>query len=1213
MSRRSRKSTTTSTTTDSDQRSYSGSGLDVSVSILKLVLQNINTKFNKIVASPDFIPILHYCAISVKRFCKNPVDEINFLLDSASKSDNLPLTEEFFLIEIFIQKEIDYTDNLAEKVSGVYKDFVKDLQIASNKTKDYKFLEGATPKPRGSRQVDDALPNKQLVGIYAKSEIEFWTLILEFQRYSVITYLIQELNSNRMLPFPTEFLQAQFRGSVDAMNIFKAYISNFFEEFFSDERWLKFIEETPELILYIITDVLPSLKPKSINLIGKLYIPFLEQFFDNIFLGKVPLETFINFVYLTGDENFVNVLDTNDDIATEFKEFFLTHFDDLFKNEKWCEFIEGSQLIIQFIVYHMYKSIPMEKHKVIHEFNEKLLDNMLIDEDYKKITQFLSELPIDFLLYQFTSDNPTAQQFKSLFIINFDSYITYKPLYDLILTSDEMLDIVITQVIPLCTETKERKICQDLYESYLKRKLNISERNVQPIYQFVEQITKTVPIEWLRFNNLSSSMQVSLFNYISSGMTPNELANHKNLYTDFYIPFLQVPQLIRMLPETMKTPFYMTIIVPYLTTNTLCLEPIQAYDLACMLAEDPFADQERGEFFQFLVKNVDVLLPIIQKNDIMMKYCWNYIYRSEKELRAQQNKDFIFRFCVIFLQKQLPHEPKLFQLTVNNFTPESFEKNVSHTEKAHIISNLSRCYLREMEQQLSDRLAVKNYQEYVTTLLEKFSVDSYFCQACYMVMTRLNKGFMSVLLNIFSKDKGFRQLVTHPLIFVKFSEIILELFPTLAKNSFFTYDRYEDMLILFNRCSQLISQNDVVREAFLTYFLGNESKLDKFLPCINQPLHKPMFYTEFSDASKNSVLTSVFTTYLEEPNDDLPIHTLWLTYVNAMTYPFIHLKNHEHVIDRVREAFMIPSQQEFDAMWPRARLEDLQTTVYKISKALGLDSVFALRNIFKTLEPGEDNCINEVIEDVVLRYIPESRRDTPEQLKAYEEENPRYRNLDVLPNRYVDFVIGLLGFALIFYLNILGFSSGSIPALVCGIVASVAIIFLSFPHLYFHKLNDSGFSVWFFVRIALTLIVIALSFATYILKGELANHAALIFVVAFYVFLEVYHTLHRIEGVEIKWPERKKKEDIPDEEKSERTLQKEAAKRQKEEEKAAKAEEKRKKKEKKKREAEKKKRKEEKEKERKKREEEERKAEEEKEEEKEKDDKKDKKDKKKKK
>ena len=91
-------------------------------------------------------------------------------------------------------------------------------------------------------------------------------------------------------------------------------------------------------------------------------------------------------------------------------------------------------------------------------FNEKLLDNMLIDEDYKKITQFLSELPIDFLLYQFTSDNPTAQQFKSLFIINFDSYITYKPLYDLILTSDEMLDIVITQVIPLCTETKERKI-----------------------------------------------------------------------------------------------------------------------------------------------------------------------------------------------------------------------------------------------------------------------------------------------------------------------------------------------------------------------------------------------------------------------------------------------------------------------------------------------------------------------------------------------------------------------------------------------------------------------------------------------------------------------------------------------------------------------------------------------------------------------------------
>ena len=1109
----------------SDREPAAAAGLDVSLSILKLVLENVKVKFSKIASSPEFIPILHYCAISIKRFCKNVPEEVENLLDSATKCEEIPLAEELFIIEIFIQNNISYTDNLAEKVTAVIKDFVKDLQLAQNKTKDCHFLEGATPKPKGSRQVDDLLPDKQLIAVFAKSEMEFWTLVMEFNRYSVVNTLIQELNRNRALPFPTDFLLAQFRGSVDTLNVFKTYISNFFDQFFSDDRWFPFIEQTPELIEYIINDVFPLLERKSVNKCGPLYVPFLKQFFDQIFLGRAKVETFIQFVTITGDENFINVLDTREDIASAFQEFFLTHFDALFSNKDWCAFIQGSQLIIKFIVLHMYNNIPKEKHRMILDFNEELLDNILLDEDVQKTISFIVDLPVDFMIYQFTENNPTASQFRSLFIINFDSYITNKELYTLIVSSDELLTKMITDVIPFCTETKQRKVCQEMYETYLKTRLNEADRNLIPLATFVEGISKTVPIEWLRFNNLSPSMQISLFNYVSSGLTANELANHKNLYTEFYIPFLQVPSLMTMLPESLKTAFFNTVVIPYVTTNTLRLTPIQTYNLSLILVEDPFADQERCEFFQFLVKNVDELLPVIMKDPRIMKYCWGCIIRSEKDLRASMNRDFIFRFCVIYLQMDLPNEPKLFQLASANFYIDNYEKHVTHSEKSHILMNLSLAFTKAIESKLSDRLALKNYQDAVTELIMKLSADSYFCESVEFAMNKSNKGFMKILMDIFAREKDWLKLFAVPQIFLKFSEIVLELFPQVAKNSFFTYDRYDEIMIIFNRCSIQISQNDVLREAFLTYFLSNESKLDRFLSCVNQPLHKPMFYTEFSDQQKNSILTSIFTTFLEQENDDIPIHTIWNTYINAMSFPFIHLKNHEQVYEKVRDAFIIPSQEEFDQMFQMSKKEDITNALYKVSRTVGLQTIMNLRNTFRNLEVDpERNCFNEVFEDIFVRYIPENRNDTPEELKRYEDENPRYRAFSSAPPKYFDMVLGIISLALIFYLNILGFSSSKVAGIVCGILASIFIVVITYPSLYFANLKQPGWNAWFFVRCGFILAIIALSFATYILRDSLTNHAAFIFLDSAFCALTIYDIVKGVEDLRIEWPEKEEED-----------------------------------------------------------------------------------------
>ena len=192
-----------------------------------------------------------------------------------------------------------------------------------------------------------------MLAIYSKSTVEYWILILEFNRYQTINYLIPELGKNKELKFPDEFLQAQFRGSQETMQIFKEYIINFFDDFFSDRRWFEFIEKTPELINYIITDVMDQLKPEQMKVLRPIYVPFLTQFFEQIYVGKSSIETFVDFVVLTGDEMFVNILDTDPEISSKFKEFFITNFDALFTNKKWTKFTESSQLLIKFIVSHL--------------------------------------------------------------------------------------------------------------------------------------------------------------------------------------------------------------------------------------------------------------------------------------------------------------------------------------------------------------------------------------------------------------------------------------------------------------------------------------------------------------------------------------------------------------------------------------------------------------------------------------------------------------------------------------------------------------------------------------------------------------------------------------------------------------------------------------------------------------------------------------------
>lgn len=1105
--------------TNPDSEPVVVSNLDAAVKLLNSVIDIPDTKFNKLASSNDFIPILHYCAISVKRYCQDPTVEVNALLSSAKGSKNR-LTEEFFIIEIFIINNIQYNDDLATKVTEVYPKFTEELKIALEKTEELAFFKGAKPKPRGARQVDDSLPDKQMLAIYSKSTVEYWILILEFNRYQTINYLIPELGKNKELKFPDEFLQAQFRGSQETMQIFKEYIINFFDDFFSDRRWFEFIEKTPELINYIITDVMDQLKPEQMKVLRPIYVPFLTQFFEQIYVGKSSIETFVDFVVLTGDEMFVNILDTDPEISSKFKEFFITNFDALFTNKKWTKFTESSQLLIKFIVSHrsqsddnneislrnkeLFSTIPMEKMKIINDINEKLLDNLLIDEEVSKIVEFFVQLPPSFFLLQFDSDHPTARNFKRIFTINFDNYIVDDRLRQFILSNDEILDVILHKIIPF-TDTKKKDVCQAMFEEYLKRKLNVSERNVTPLIDFVKFISTTVPCEFLEFNHLSFSTQISLFQAVSERLSPNELSNHKNLYTEFYIPFLKTPSLLLLLPQSMRAPFYVTLIVPYLTTETLKLTPEQTYQVSIILAEDPFADQDHSEFFNFLVKNSDICIPLMRKNDKLMKACWGFILRSEKEIKAQVARDFVFQICLILLQRELPLEPKIFNLARDMYSREVFSRKVSESDKIQIIQRLASTFKKQIEQDILDRLALKNYQDASTSLIIKLSPDEFFVDAVQYSITRDNKGFINVLIDIFSKELGWRQIYNHVDVLLVFLQAALELNPVATKNSIFTHEKYDDLMIIFNRMSSQIAQHDILRLAFFQYFLGFDSKIENFFAQVTQPLHRPMFYGEFSDANKNQLLSQIFESYFDRPTENLHVTTIWTVFINVMNHNFIKLKNVQTVLDKIRELMIVPEQSDFDAMFVSSKREELINAMYKTSRSVGLENFFNFIAIFKSLEPGQTNCYKDVVSAVLIRYTPETKSETPAQITDYERENPRYRLFTPGKIKWVYWVQGLITLVLIFMSMYVAFRNQGTAPIILGVLGCLIVPVLAFAPLYFGKLHDEQTNLgWIITEFVLLVVSFVLIIVEYVLAKDFANNVALVIFLAAFLGITIY-------------------------------------------------------------------------------------------------------------
>ncbi|KAI5519895.1 hypothetical protein TVAGG3_0541930 [Trichomonas vaginalis G3] len=1093
--------------TESGKLRYSPVSLEASSSILQLAFDNPNLKFKGLASSPDFVPILHYCAISVRRFVSNVERDIKSLIKNAQKSQTPSLAEELFIIEIFIIHGIEFTEEAFPQILELYPNFEKDLAICLQKTENLGYLKDSILKKKDE---EFELSDEALLEIYNKSEIEFWCIIVEYERYNIIVSLIQEIRTNKRFDFPTEFLLANFRGSPKSMNVIKEYIKSNFENFFDDERWIRsFVQETTEILDFLILDM--GINSKKLSKISTLYVPLLKEFFYLVQFGKADYKQLISFITMVKDEDFHTILEKQPIIANEFRSFFLTYIDLLFNNQKWTKYVEQSSVLLSYIGINLYTSIPSQIKNQLPGLTILIIANFIVNNNIEQMVNIIVTNSTSFLVDVLQSDKDHEIRFQNIFIPNFDSFIVDKRFRDYILSSDLLLNIIVTDVIPK-SDTKQREICQDLYEEYLTRVLNSTHNIV--LSDFVTLITSAQAKQFLNFDVLRPSLQVAIFQSVARKLTPAELSANKKVYTSFFSSFLKNHTLLLLIPEELRRPFFMTVVLPYITANTIGLTVMQMYDLVISIVDDPFADQERPDFFFFIVEHAEELLPSIKQNPKLMETLWDFLTNTQLDLRANDSKNFIFNICVIKLRTEIPDNARLYQMTTANFSPEVFEK-LDQTAKTEIIFKISEAFNRPLEPLFAEPTQKQLYTDSAQSCLDLLAQDKEFVPTISLVLKRENKEFIRLLINVFSKERPFLELFSRPEIFMNFMTISLDLFQVLVKGLVLTNDRFEHFFLFLQRYAMDISYNDTLRHALLLYFITNDAKLGKFIPFVTSPTFRAFFFTDFTDPARNSVLGQVFNTYLDKARSfETPMSAIFNVFVTISNLSFINVKNHECVVnDSVNYFNFNKNEYEFDAMFPKQRQIEIENALYALIVNVGPVKFIEFLKAFDGLHPGPNNCFKEATENALLLYNDMYEEEPDESVVEYERKHPRFRRFVQKPDRFNEFVHGILAVSLMIYLGILSWSTSQGKTVSCAVIGSIAAFMVAFTPLYFPVLEKPGYTPWFWISIVLVIVNFAFSFATFAMTKTYDYNVPLVILIVLFAIVSLHRVIHKLQGI----------------------------------------------------------------------------------------------------
>jgi len=1033
--------------------------------------------FQTIAEKNELGSYLKYCCVVIQRFCEYKIPNIEKYIEICSKDKKCSFSYEIFALCIIIMHETDVFPSFKEACNSFFNGFNEHLDISREVCGNLKELGVIPEKIRGNRIVDEFFVEKHVVSIYSQSQIDYWSLILEFKLYRTISTIINESISNKII-FPEEFLLRQFAMSGEAVHEFYGFIHTNSAQFFGDQRWVSFLAICPALSMDIVTNMVPSLPTHALKPFSTGFDPLFRSFVKIIDQKAQNVINFIQFFVNCIDNNKLESILNDPSVSNVINSLLLAHFEEIFACEEWCIFVEDSPIMQRHIIQFIYPQLTLERKSLCNAVNERHLDNLLVSATTEVVVDYFISMPIDFLIQVLSSKSKAARQFRDSFLLGFDEFIAIKKWKDFLESNNSLLKIIISQIIPKA-ESKQVAFCKELFEVFIIRSVADFQKTNDPISTFVRALNESVPIPSLRFDKLSFSTQISVFNLVAQNITSQDLEKNRMLFTDFFKPFLGEKKLVSLLPEPTKRPFYNLIVLPFLTTNTLELSISQLFELSCSLTSDPFAEQEKNEFFTFISRFSTETIPLLEMNPQVFRACFNFMLRNEKIAFTKNNSLFSFIISLLVFINDSIFDPQVVLILVSTFDVNYYCRNIESSKKLTLLYRASEVFGKKNDMGTLDKVQYGMFIENLSRLVELMANDSSFIFHAGIVISRENKGFLSFLSELMMKGDNWSKMLQNPDVSSRFLILGLECLGNGFKATVFNNQTFESLFSFMSRNSLLLSQNDLLRYSLIGFFLSELSFTDQILSLVPQPSHRAFFFSEFSDPTRNAIISSLVTVFLERCPSAISLSAAFYVYVSSASLPYVMFDNHELIISLFAKSKSRLSQEEFNIIFHTNRRVDVENALYLMCKSIGIDRFLAFIRLFTVYKPGNENSFAEIKDNVILRCSSSSKESVPESIVQFEKENPRYRKFIPKPAQYLEFSQGMLAFFIMFYISIFSYKSMLSGLIILSTISSILTGISTFIPMYFSSLTLPGMHKYFWIQVGCILISMVSNFVIY--------------------------------------------------------------------------------------------------------------------------------------
>jgi len=1085
---------------------YGTSSIASASTVLFMSFDKPSLTFKELVSSFDFPTIFNYCLVTVRRFCKNVNNELRILLSLVRQLENPSPSEELFAITIVITHKIASNDPINNEIKTVFPSFSEDIKIVEKKISEFDFIDLSNIFHNEEKK----LTQEFLFELYKESQMKYWIVLVEKERYSEVPNLIMMVIKGK-LPMPEPYLQKAFVLSIGVINEIIQSAKKQPELYMSNQNVFSIFMGSSEFLSRFVSEILPNLSRSQVFGCGIYYSSILYQLLFEVNTLKAPLDLLISFISVHGDSFLLENIKNSHQIGEEFTRLFLSSFEQLFQNSDWLSLIDGSNQFLEYLGNTFYPLISLERKKLCPQISSSILYALIQKSNLDQIIKFFVGLSHDFLIALLTQSDVLAQKVQDMFSDSYESIIQSKEMRAFIIESHNLLRIILYECLPK-SQFDDLSICSDLYQIYLQQLISFEPSVIQSIPDFVKSLFEAPPAPFLTFSNLSPSIQIIIFEFVTKSLKPNEIGYYSQLFFEFFRPLLTQRSLLLVFPQNLRKTFYNSIVLKLYLNNTIGLSPQDLYDLTYALIENPYNESDKSDFYSFLSQNVTSLLPNFENNRQYLNQCYDFISKVGKPFSQKIEREFALSIIIMAFIRLSNVETNALRLFSIYYDNNFYINNVSPESKLSILVKLSEIY-RKRSDIVLDNGPSRALAEEPVQFIELISGDPTFSNHLNLVLTKDNRSFLIILSILFSRDKCWPMLLRTTDFFLKFVTLAIDSIGINARNLIFIPKRYDDLFQFFCRSSPAISQNDTIRIAFLQYFLSMPDSLPQVYQLVPLPSHHASFFTELSDSSKNSVISQFIQGFFERPPANIPISTIFSMYLLTLSLSFISLKNHDTIINSIRQVFTAPDQAEFDAAFNHNKQKDLETGLYRLRNIIGLTKYLDFISVFQNKNPGPENCFKQVSENVIKIASNDVLEEVQTIDASFENPNPQITKFTKKPDMFLEFTQALCAFTLVFYLSTIAYSSEATVTTSCAILASICFCIVTFVPMYFSSLNQPGDTLWFYIQWILDLFAFSFLFIVYYFSSNRTLNTSLLILGIIWEIISIYMLVTRRNGI----------------------------------------------------------------------------------------------------